>query len=123
MFIVLSSAQRSPACNCFLVGNLVSAREDQVVNVVKAGRSALISPALHVAHIVIHDDGYELIHRVDHELIDPVNFEADAVLLLDQPGGQWPGERNIGAGTGDKESDVPFPGDVAQHFRIRGAEE
>lgn len=56
-------------------------------------------------------------------LIDPVYFKVAAVLLLNQPSEQWPWQRYVGAGTGDKPTDVPCPSDVAQRFRICGTEE
>jgi hypothetical protein len=55
-------------------------------------------------------------------LIDAVYLKVAAVLWLHKPSGQWPGQRYVGAGTSDEPSDLPFPGDVAQCFRIRGTE-
>src|SRR5579871_2863500 len=51
------------------------------------------------------------------DLIDPVDFEIAAVRFLHQPGGQWPGKRDVGTRTGDEPADAPFRRVVAQQSR------
>jgi len=57
------------------------------------------------------------------ERVDAVDLEVAAVLLLNQPGGQRPWQRDVCTGSGNKPSHVPGFGDVAQGLRVGGREE
>src|ERR1700733_11390169 len=73
--------------------------------------------------MVVPDDDYTSVHRVSRELVNPIDFEFTATLLFDQPRREWPRKGYIRSRTRDKESDLPFLGDVTQRIRIGGSEE
>jgi hypothetical protein len=55
-------------------------------------------------------------------LIDPVDLQITAILLLNDPCWQRSGQGNIGAGSSDKPLNAPGVGDMAKCFRIGGGE-